>query len=105
MTIHNNEERKAAIRRAIDDGAIPTDEPLFCTYIDVYCPECERDTPSVKQLGIWSHIGKMEKGPAQNMECWTCGTNQLQLKAFCIEWDAPLERLPSSAIPEEYHSE
>ena len=102
MTLLDNEDRKAAIQQAIEDGAIPTDEPIYAVYVDHYCPECQGSTKAVEQACAWSHIGSAMTRP-QTIECWTCGSEILQTKVWFSEWDAPLDRLPPSAIPDEYH--
>lgn len=101
MTIHSNEELKVAIHRAVDDGAIPTDRPIYAFYIDFHCPECEQCTRGISQIVVWSHIGGETTRP-QEIECFECGNESMQLKTWVSEWDAPLENLPPSAIPERY---
>lgn len=102
MTIQTEDRRKAAIQRAIKDGEIPTDEPIYAVYVDYHCPECDRKAGGIKQAGAWSHIGS-ERARVQKMECWNCENDHLQTHVWFSEWDAPLENLPPSAIPERYH--
>lgn len=101
MGTNDNDWREAAIKRAIKDGAIPDDEPIYAVYIDYHCPRCGHEASGIQQAGAWSHLGSERTRP-QIMECWYCENNHLQANIWFSEWDAPLENLPVSAIPDEY---
>lgn len=93
----DNDERKGAIQRAIDDGAI--DEDIEQIIIKAHCPECNRGSRAL-DLGLWSH----EKAASEltSLECWYCGSTMLEIRATRYPWNASLDRLPPSAIPDEY---
>lgn len=94
-------ERKKAIQRATEDGEIPTDRMIYAFYVDFYCEDCERCTRGISQRVLWSHIGGNLELP-DKMECWECGGESISLKTWLSPWDAPLDRLPESAIPDGY---
>lgn len=93
----DNDERKEAIQRAIDDGVI--DENIEQIIIKAHCPDCEQGARRL-DLGMWSHESTASE--MATLECWYCGTSKLEIRATRYPWDAPLDRLPPSAIPDEY---